>query len=243
MQRLAKMVQHLLPWVLAAVILLLISGRPAIAQESSTPRLLSVTGYGQDPAPTTLAQISLGLSDKDSSAQAAHKTLDKRSSNLISLLKSRSATNIKSSNINLNIKYDRDGKPQKEGFEGYQNVEFQVPVDKIGVLDDAIAADIDHIHSIRYLASEQDILAARDRALEEAIADAKAQAKVALDQLGFKMQEVVDIQIADAVVQAPGTDALPKGDTSYSGSRWSGVPVAAEGEQGVEVNVTLKVRY
>ncbi|MEM9266736.1 MAG: SIMPL domain-containing protein [Cyanobacteria bacterium P01_F01_bin.13] len=242
MQRLVKIVQSLLPWVLAAVILFTISGRPATAQQSAIPRTLAVTGYGQDPATTTLAQITLGLSDKGNSAKAAHKILDQRSSALVSLLKSKNVTRVKTSNINLNLKFDRDGKPQKEGFEGYQNIEFQVPVDKIGVLDDAIATDIDHISTIQYLASEQDILTARDNAIKEAIADAQTQAKVALDPLGFAIQEVIDIQVNDAVVQAPGTDVVPKGD-SYSGNRWSGNPTVAEGEQGVEVKVTLKVRY
>lgn len=243
MQRLIKIKQQLLPWLLAVLILITIGGGlPAVAQEASAPRILAVTGHGHKQAPATLAEITLGVSSKGDSAKEVYEQLDKRSAAVAKLLKAGKAESVKASNINLDLKYDRDGKPKKNDYEGYRNIRFQVSADKIGVLDDAIATDIDRIHNISYRASEKDILAARNQALEEAIADAQAQAKVALDKLGFSSQEVVDIQVDDALIQAPGFEAAPKGD-SYSSGRWADTPIATDGEQAVDVKVTLKVRY
>ena len=242
MQRLAKIAQRLLPWLVADLIVMTVSP-PAAAQQSANPRILAVTGHGHDQAPTTLAQITLGISDQGNSAKAAYDQLNKRSSAVTKLLKSRKVDQVKTSNINLSLKSDRDGKPKKDDYEGYRNIEFQVPANNIGVLDDAIATNIDQVPSIRNLATDQSILTARTKALEAAIADAQAQTKVALDQLGFSIEEVVDIQIDDAIVQTPGTDAASQGDT-YSGSgRWSGIPAVNSGEQAVDIGVTLKVRY
>ncbi len=245
MQQLAKMRQRWLPWLLAATILIVVGGLPALAQEASTTsRLLTVTGYGHDQAPTTLADITLGLTSKSDSAKATYAQLEKRTADVSKMLKSRQVDIIKPSNVQLNLKYGRDGKPQKDDYEGYRNIEFQVSADDIGVLDDAIATDIDRVQNIRYLATEKDLLAARDRALESAISDAQAQAKVALDKLGFSLQEVVDIQMNDAITQAPDLDAVSHGD-GYADSSWSSknnLTVEA-GEQVVDVRVLLKVRY
>ena len=241
MQRLIKTKQQLLPWLLAALILITIGSLPAVAQEASAPRILAVTGHGHEQAPATLAEITLGVSSRGDSAKKIYEQLDKRSAAVAKLLKAGNAEAVKTSNMNLNLKYDRDGKPKKDDYEGYRNIRFQVSADKIGVLDDAIATDIDRIHNISYRASEKDILVARDQALERAIIDAQAQAKVALDKLGFSIQEVVDIQVDDALIQAPGAEPVPKGD-SYSSGRWDN-SIVEDGEQAVDVKVTLKVRY
>lgn len=243
MQRLIKTKQQLLPWLLAVLILITIGGNlPAVAQEASAPRILAVTGHGHEQAPATLAEITLGVSSRGDSAKKIYEQLDQRSAAVAKLLEAGKAEGIKTSNMNLNLKYDRDGKPKKTDYEGYRNIRFQVSADKIGVLDDAIATDIDRIHSISYRASEKDILVARNQALEKAITDAQAQAKVALDKLGFSIQEVVDIQVDDALIQAPGSEPVTKGD-SYSSGRWVDNPVVENGEQSVDVKVTLKVRY
>ena len=186
MQRLTKIGQRLLPWLLTALILITVGGLPALAQGASTPpRIITVTGHGHHTAPTTLAEITLGISDKGDSAKATYTQLAKRTSEIAKTLKARKVDNIKPSNAHLDLKYGRDGKPQKDEYEAFRNIEFQIPADEIGVSDDAISLNIDRIQDIRYLAIEKDLLAARDRALKAAIADAQSQANVALEQLGF----------------------------------------------------------
>ena len=244
MQRLENMGQRWLPWLLAVVILISVGGLPAFAQASpTTTRTLVVNGYGHDQAPTTLAEITLGLTSKADSAKATYTKMSKRTSDISKLLKARKAKTIKMSNVRLDLKYGRDGKPQKDDYEGYQTIEFQVPTDDIGILDDAIALNIDRVQNIRYLASEQDLQAARNRALEAAIDDAQAQAKVALEQLDFTIQDIVDIQVNDAIMQAPDVDAVPKVDSGWSAADYSGNLAVEDGEQTVDVKVTLKVKY
>ncbi len=217
-------------------------GSPASAQ-SPTPRVIAVTGYGHDQAPTTLAEITLGISGKDKSAKATYEQLAKRTSAVAKVLTTGKVETIKSSNVKLDIQYGRDGKPQPDNYEGYRNIVFQVPADNIGLLDNAIATDVDRVQNIRYLASETDLLAARDRALEAAITDAQAQAKVALDKLGFSIQEVFDIQVNDAITRSPEVDTVSNGKDSDSWS-YSRGGLAIEGaEQAVDVKVMLKVRY
>ncbi|MEO1180424.1 MAG: SIMPL domain-containing protein [Cyanobacteria bacterium J06636_28] len=239
MPPLTKLMQRLLPWVLAALICITIGSLPAVAQEASAPRTLVVSGHGRAQTPTSLAQISLGLSNKGESAKDTYTALNKRSSAVVKLLKSGKAKVVKTSNINLTVKSDRDGKPQKDGYDGYQNIEFQVPAADIGVLDDAIATDIDRLNNIQYVASEASISAARNTALENAIADAQAQAKVALDKLGFTTQEIVDINVGDPHIQSPKNNPNPDSYSSWS----ENIPAIEGGEQTVDVTVTLKIRY
>lgn len=236
------LIRRLLPWALTALILLTASTLPATAQATSTPRMLAVNGQGQEQAPATLAQITLGISDKGDSAKATYDKISKRSSTVVSVLKSSKAQNIKDSNINLSPQYGRDGKPANATYEGYRTIEFQVPAGKIEVLDKVLTTGVDNLHSIRYSASAEAIDAARDRALKSAIADAQSQAKVALDQLGFSLQEIVDIRIDDARVENPETQAVPA-DESYASGRWSDDLPVEGGEQAVDVKVTLQVRY
>lgn len=240
MHPLTKLTQRLLPWMLAALLLITVGNFPATAQPASTPRILAISGHGRAQAPTSLAQITLGISDKGDTAKATYEQVNKRSSAIVKLLKDRKIDSVKTTNINLTIKSDRDGKPQKGSYDGYRNVEFQVLADKIDVLDDAIAIGIDRVNNIRYIASEDAIRTARKTALEAAISDAQTQAKVALDKLGFSIQDVVDIQVGDAQVNTPKTQPEPR--ESYSS--WSeNLPVLEGGEQTVDVDVTLKVRY
>lgn len=242
MQRFVKLTQRLLPWVLTVTLLLALGGRPAAAQDSSSPRMLAVTGHGRDQTPTTLAQISLGISDKGDAVKATYGKVNKRTTDVVKLLKSKKADNVKTSNVNLSPRYDRDGKPQKGSYDGYQTIEFQVMADDMGVLDDAIAADIDQLNSIQYVAPEAALIAARQKAIEKAIGDGQAQAKAALDKLGFSIQEVVDIQINDAQIHTNPTAVGNRDDGSYS-SWTKSQPVIAGGEQIVDVDVTLKIRY
>lgn len=239
MQRFASVMPRLLP--LAVAIFILLGGLPAVAQESSAPRFLTIAGHGHSQADTTLAEITLGLIGKGNSTKTTYEQLTKRTAALTKMFQSRQAKAVNLSNIHLNLKDGRDGKPQKNEYEAYQTIEFRVAADNIGVLDDAIAADIDRIQRIRYVAAEQDLSAARDKAIKAAIADAQAQANVALGQLGFSPQDIVDIQVNDVITQAPGDNAPPKADSYVS---WSAdTPTLATGQQGVDVTVTLKVRY
>lgn len=242
MQRLAMLMRRLLPWALTALILLTAGTFPAAAQATSTPRMLAVTGHGQDQAPTTFAQITLGISDQGDSAKATYDKVNKRSSTVVNFLRSSKANKIKDSNINLTPQYGRDGKPEKATYEGDRTIEFQMPIDQIEVLDKALTTGVDSLQSIRYIASEAAINAARDQALKNAITDAQTQANVVLGQLGFSLQEIVDIRIDDARIENPETQAVPA-DESYSSGRWSGNLPVEGGEQTVDVRVTLQVRY
>lgn len=232
--------QRLLPWVFAALIIITVGGLPAAAQQSSTPRILAISGHGRAQAPTSLAQITLGISEKEDTVKETYSSVDKRSAALAKLLKSNKVKEVKTSNISLTVKSGREGKPLKDDYEGHQTVEFQVSAEDIGVLDDAIATGIDRINNIRYVASEEAITTARKTALENAIADAQSHAKVALDKLGFSSQDIVDIQIGNAQVNTLKTRQEPL--DSYSS--WSeNLPVLDGGEQTVEVDVTLKLQY
>lgn len=240
MQKLSNLTKYLLPWTLA--ILILIIGFPAVAQDSPTLRLLAVTGHGHSAAATTLAQVTLGITNNGDSAKATYDAITKRSSAVAKLLNTNKVETVKISNINLDPQYGRDGKPAKATYEGYQNIQFQLPVSKMAVLDKALATDVDSLQSIRYIASEDAITTARNTALKNAIADAQARADIALDKLGLSAQEVVDIRIDNPRVENP---AIQPGaaDKSYSSSRASGHLPVEGGEQTVDVQVTLQVRY
>ena len=115
MQPLTKLMQRLLPWAFAALIVITLGSLPAAAQTSSTPRTLVISGHGRAQTPTSLAQISLGISNKGDSAKGAYTKLNKRSSAVVKVLKSGKAKVVKTSNINLTVQSKRDGKPQQDG--------------------------------------------------------------------------------------------------------------------------------
>ncbi|MEA5466782.1 SIMPL domain-containing protein [Leptothoe sp. PORK10 BA2] len=213
---------------------------PAEAQELMS-RVLTVTGEGSESIPATLARVQLGVTAQGENAEAVQQEIAQRSTAVIELLKSQNVDKLQTTGINLNPQYDYNGsQPRITGYSGSNTVSFQMPTDKVGtLLDDAIAAGANQIDSISFIAADNVLDAARDTALQAATADAQTQADVVLQSLNLSAQEIVGIQINDAIPPTP----LPYA-TSQKLAEAVDVSTPVEGgEQTVNARVTLQIRY
>ena len=107
------------------------------------------------------------------------------------------------------------------------------------LLDDAIAAGANQINGVSFVAADDALDAARDTALQDATANAQAQADVVLRSLNLSAQEIVGIQVNNA---PPPPRPLPVQSRAALAEADVSTPVEG-GEQTVNARVTLQIRY
>ncbi|MGD1857067.1 MAG: SIMPL domain-containing protein [Leptolyngbyaceae cyanobacterium] len=214
---------------------------PVRAQESLA-RVLTVTGEGSERIPATLARVQLGVSAQGDNAETVQQEIAQRSSAVVELLKSRNVEQLQTAGIRLNPQYDYNGnQPRITGYNGSNTVSFQMPTDAVGtLLDDAIAAGANQINSVSFVAADNAIDSARNVALQEATADAQAQADAVLQSLNLSAQEIVGIQVNNAIPPTP----IPYAAQTRLESAVADASTPVEGgEQAVNARVTLQIRY
>ena len=213
---------------------------PVEAQEPLS-RVLTVTGEGSESIPATLARVQLGVTAQGENAEAVQQQIAQRSSAVIELLKSQNVDKLQTTGIRLNPQYNYDGsRPRITGYSGSNTVSFQMPTDQVGtLLDDAIAAGANQINSVSFIAEEAAIDDARDIALQEATADAQAQADAVLQSLNLSAQEIVDIQVNNATAPTP----IPYAAQARLAEAANASTPVEGGEQAINARVTLQIRY
>ena len=213
---------------------------PVEAQEPLS-RVLTVTGEGSESIPATLARVQLGVTAQGENAEAVQQQIAQRSSAVIELLKSQNVDKLQTTGIRLNPQYNYDGsRPRITGYSGSNTVSFQMPTDQVGtLLDDAIAAGANQINSVSFIAEEAAIDDARDIALQEATADAQAQADAVLQSLNLNAQEIVGIQVNNATAPTP----IPYAAQARLAEAASASTPVEGGEQAINARVTLQIRY
>ncbi|NEZ56317.1 SIMPL domain-containing protein [Adonisia turfae] len=215
---------------------------PANAQEPLL-RVLTVTGEGNESIPATLAQVQLGVTAQGNTAEAVQQEIAQRSSAVIELLKSNNVEQLQTTGIRLNPQYDYESsRPRITGYNGSNTVSFEMPTDAVGpLLDNAISAGANQINNVSFIAEDNAIDSARDTALQEATADAQAQANAVLESLNLSAGEIVSIQVNNAVPPKPIPYAA-QARLADEAAAHSSTPVEG-GEQTVNARVTLQIRY
>jgi uncharacterized protein YggE len=214
---------------------------PAVAQEPVL-RVLTVTGRGREAVPTTLTQATLGVEVQGSSAEVVQTAVAERSDRLVQYLRSRNVDELETVGLRLNPQYDyRNGQARIIGYVGTNTVSFQIATAEAGeLLDGAIAAGATQIQGIRFIAEDEALGVARQRALQAATADAQAQANAVLSYLNLGAEEIINIQINGA--RGPIAVPLPAEARLASAEADVSTPVIG-GDQTVEATVTLQIRY
>jgi uncharacterized protein len=233
----------MLSWALltGGVLLGVTATLPAMAQEPLL-RTITVTGQGSEAIATTLTQVELGVEVQGRTAEAVQREVAQRATAVVELLQSRQVQKLQTTGLRLNPQYNyENGQAEAVGYIGANTVSFQVPNDQVGsLLDDAIAAGATQITNVFFAAEEAAIASARQVALREATADAQQQANAVLSSLNLGPQEIVSIQINGAAppmpIPLPARAQLAGAEADFS------TPVVG-GEQTVEANVTLQIRY
>jgi uncharacterized protein len=212
----------------------------APAQTMTTARILSVTGRGTEKIPTSLATVTLGVEVQGKTAQKVQAEVAEKTDAVVKLLKSRRVDALQTQGINLNPNYDYANNRQVLiCYIGSNTVSFQVPIAQAGeLMDEAVESGATRINGISFRATDSAIEAAQKRALKSATEDAQAQAQAVLSALGFQPKEIVGIQVNGAAAPQP----MVLMEAAALSQRSAKTPVEG-GNQDVEGNVTLQIRY
>lgn len=213
-------------------------------QREQTPalqaRTITVTGKGVESIPATLAQVSLGVEVQGKTAQEVQQAVAQRSSDVLSLLRSRNVEKLQTTGINLNPVYSYNNNVQRlTGYTATNIVSFRLQSEKAGnLLDAAVKAGATRIDGISFVASDSAIAAAQKQALRTATQDAQQQANAVLSTLNLNQKEVMGIQVNNTSSPPP----IFKMQESALSDRSASTPVVG-GEQQVEASVTLQISY
>ena len=232
-------------WKTLAVILLVSVSftQPVLAQQKEKMlRIITVNGRKVETIPTTLSQVNLGVEVQGKTAQEVQQEAARRSSSVIALLKSRNVEKLQTTGIDLNPVYSNNNNVQHiTGYSATNTVNFRIVTDRAGtILDEAVKAGATRIDSISFIASDSAIAQAQKQALQKATQDAQQQAEAVVSILGFKLKEVVSIQVNGA--SAPPPQPVLRAAVAKFSTQDASTPVIG-GEQQVEASVTLQISY
>jgi uncharacterized protein len=218
---------------------------PVEAANRPHSRILSVSGIAQERIPTTLTQVSLGISAQGKTAQEVQQEMARRATAVIALLRSRNAQRLETTGVSLSPNYTTSGNGRQKlvGYTGNNTVSFRLPTEQMGnLLDAAVEAGASNINVASFVASEEAIAAARQRALRRAVLEAQSQAQTVLAALGLPPGQAVSIVIDQA--RDPVLPPMPISRLQeFSGSVTQTRLEVIGGEQQVQATVTLKISY
>ena len=208
--------------------------------EIKNERVLTVTGRGERSVKTTKARIQLGVNVEGKTAIAVQTEVARQANSIVSRLQGLNVEKLQTTSIQLNPKYVYENNRQRqEGFTGQTSVSFVVAIDQAGdVLDAAVNSGANLVEQISFIATDAELNAAKQFALQDAIKDAQTQSNTVLSALGFTPKTIKTISINDSAIAYPVAqqrmDMVAKSANS--------VPILG-GEQKVEAVVTLQITY
>jgi uncharacterized protein YggE len=189
--------------------------------------------------PATRARVQLGVEIQGTDAATVQRESATRSDALVKFLRSRPVAKLETTGINLQPNYDYSNNQRRlVGYTGTNIVSFQLETDKVGgLLDEAVKVGATRIDSVSFTASDEAIATARRAALVKATAEARQQAIVVLQSLGFSPKDTISIGIGNVNNPVP----IAKSEATFRAADASS-PVIG-GEQTVRAFVTLEISY
>jgi uncharacterized protein len=231
---------------LPAVLLLCVScAQPSLAENKERMyKTLTVSGRGVESIATTLSQVNVGVQVEGKNVQEVQQEAARKSSAVVTLLKSRNVEKLQTTGINLSPVYNYTNNTQKiTGYSASNTVSFRISTDKTGsLLDDVVKAGATRIDGISFVASDDAIASAQKQALKKATQEAQQQADAVFGALGLKSKEIISIQINNATAPAPVYRELGNMSAKMADSLQARTAVVG-GEQQVEASVTLQISY
>jgi uncharacterized protein len=225
--------------VFIAIILLNVGIMMPSNASERTERILTVTGEGMESIPTTRTQVRLGVERQGIDATIVQREVATRSDALVKFLRSRSVEKLETTGLNLQPNYSYNNNQQKlVGYTGTNIVSFQIETAKVGdLLDEAVKVGATRIDSVSFTAGNEAIATARQTALVRATEQARQQAIVVLQSLGFSPKDTISIAIGNSGGPIP----LPRSEAAFRTAD-AASPVIG-GEQTVRATVTLQISY
>ncbi len=209
--------------------------------EVKNERVITVTGRGERSVKTTKARIQLGVNVEGKTAIAVQEEVARQANSIVSRLQQLNVEKLQTTSVQLSPKYVYENNRQRQdGFTGQTSVSFLVALDQAGtVLDAAVNSGANQIEQISFIASDVELNAAKQLALQDAIKDAQTQSNTVLSALGFTPKTIKTINISDSAIAYPVSQ--PRA-TFAKDAAASSVPILG-GEQKVETAVTLQITY
>ena len=208
--------------------------------EVKNERVLTVTGRGERSVKTTKARIQLGVNVEGKTAIAVQEEVARQANSIVSRLQQLNVEKLQTTSVQLSPKYVYENNRQRQdGFTGQTSVSFLVSLDQAGaVLDAAVNSGANQVEQISFIASDAELNAAKQLALQDAIKDAQTQSNTVLSALGFTPKTIKTINISDSAIAYPV--AQPR--ATFAKDAASSIPILG-GEQKVEAAVTLQITY
>ena len=171
----------------------------AHAVDDTTPRdTVTVSGTGAVAAIPDRAAITAGVESRAATAQAALTANAKSMQKIIDALKASGGKNVTTSTVSLSPGYTPEGRP--DGYVALNTVTAEFGLGAAGeAIDAAVDAGANTIYGPTFTNSDRAKL--YGKALEAAVADAKAHAQVLAAATGRSLGEAITISESS---QAPG---------------------------------------
>jgi uncharacterized protein YggE len=219
---------------------------PLQAQETTkiqavkSERTLTVTGRGERSVKTTKARIQLGINVEAKTAIAVQTEVARKANSLVSRLQQLNVEQLQTNSIQLTPKYVYENNRQtQDGFVGQTSVSFIIAIPQAGAtIDAAISAGANQVDQISFIATDAELNAAKQLALQDAVKDAQAQSNSVLSVLGLNAKSVESIVIGESAIAYP----VPMPREALAAKADASTPILGS-EQKVNATVTLKISY
>ena len=212
----------------------------ASIQSAKNERVLTVTGRGERSVKTTKARIQLGVTAEGKNAIDVQSEVGRQANSIVSRLQGLNVEKLQTTSVQLNPKYVYENNRQtQDGFTGQTSVSFIVNLDRAAaVLDAAVKSGANQIEQITFIASDAELEAAKQLALQDAVKDAQTQSNTVLKLLGFSANTVKSIVINESAIAYPA----PQPRAESLAKLADAVPILG-GEQKVNASVSLQITY
>lgn len=211
----------------------------ANAEPVVSARTMTVTGQGKAAAAPDLAIVTIGVQSDGATAQAALRANSAAMNATISKLKSMGieSRDIQSSGLSVNPRYNYEknrSEPEVIGFRASNSVRVRLrDLDQAGaVIDEAVSSGANSLGGINFTFAEPKPL--YEAARRDAVADARARAKLLADAAGVSLGPI--LSITDGYAPSPRPDRIMLSANRMEAD--ASVPLEA-GESSVSANVTL----
>lgn len=213
---------------------------PLTIQAIRNERILTVSGRGIRSVKTTKARIQLGITAEGKTAIDVQTEVARQANSIVSKLQQLGVEKLQTNSIQLNPKYVYENNRQRQdGFTGQTSVSFLVAIELAGTtLDAAVNSGANQVEQISFIATDTELNATKQLALQDAVKDAQTQANTVLNTLGLTPKSIKAIQISDSAIAYP----VAQPQMALLSKAANSVPILG-GEQKVEASVTLQITY
>jgi uncharacterized protein YggE len=224
----------------ALVFAALLAAAPALAQ-SQEPRILSMSGHGEDRAVPDQVEITAGVTTSAATAAAALAANTARMKTVFAALSRLGVAerNIQTANFSVSPQYTNGANNEAPRLTGYQvSNSVSVRLDDTGklgaALDALVTAGANQMNGIGFSIKEPSPLLKTAR--EQAVADARERAETYARAAGVTLGPIL-------AISESGNDApRPMPKVMYMARAASAVPVAAGEESvGADVSITWEI--